>query len=94
MDDIFRKTTTVFNVVSVARDTPRRYGKNGELLVNYLDPEDAAGMQERRRGSFVPGPAATEKVAGADRVEKQQSAAHKEDVNVDSGSASGSSSKL
>ncbi|KAH0336210.1 general substrate transporter, partial [Aureobasidium melanogenum] len=52
MDDIFRNTTSIFNVVKVARDTPNRYGKNGELLINYLDTEAAAGA-ERRRSSLV-----------------------------------------
>lgn len=52
MDDIFRNTTSIFNVVKVARDTPNRYGKSGELLINYLDTEAAAGA-ERRRSSLV-----------------------------------------
>jgi len=51
MDEIFRNTTSVFNVVKVARDTPNRYGKSGELLINYLDTEAAAGA--RRRSSLV-----------------------------------------
>lgn len=51
MDEIFRNTTSIFNVVSVARDTPNRYGKSGELLINYLDTEAAAGA--RRRSSLV-----------------------------------------
>ncbi|THY51026.1 general substrate transporter [Aureobasidium pullulans] len=51
MDEIFRNTTSIFNVVSVARDTPNRYGKNGELLINYMDTEAAAGA--RRRSSLV-----------------------------------------
>ncbi|THY19757.1 general substrate transporter [Aureobasidium pullulans] len=51
MDEIFRNTTSIFNVVSVARDTPNRYGKNGELLINYMDIEAAAGA--RRRSSLV-----------------------------------------
>lgn len=40
MDAIFRRTDSVFSVVSVARNTPRRYGKNGELLIDYVDTED------------------------------------------------------
>ncbi|KAH0385417.1 general substrate transporter, partial [Aureobasidium melanogenum] len=52
MDDIFRNSTSVFNVVKVARDTPNRYGKSGELLINYLDTEAAHGA-ERRRSSLV-----------------------------------------
>ncbi|KAI5207819.1 general substrate transporter [Aureobasidium subglaciale] len=51
MDEIFHKTTSVFNVVKVARETPNRYGKKGELLINYMDTEAAAGA--RRRSSLV-----------------------------------------
>ncbi|KAJ5679586.1 hypothetical protein N7462_007830 [Penicillium macrosclerotiorum] len=48
MDTIFNKTTSVFNVVSVARNEPHRYGKNGELLINYQDTEE-----HLRRSSYV-----------------------------------------
>ncbi|PGH20721.1 hypothetical protein AJ80_03481 [Polytolypa hystricis UAMH7299] len=40
MDTIFRNTDSVFSAVRVARETPRRYGKNGELLVNYTETEE------------------------------------------------------
>jgi len=59
MDTIFRKTTSVFNVVQVAKREPRRYadiqarnprhcvladfvryGKHGELLINYEEMEE------------------------------------------------------
>jgi hypothetical protein len=42
MDTIFHKTTSWFNVVSVARNEPRRYGKNGEALILYEETEEAA----------------------------------------------------
>lgn len=48
MDTIFHKTTSVFNVVSVARNEPHRYGKNGELLINYEDTQE-----HLRRASYV-----------------------------------------
>jgi len=48
MDAIFQKTTNIFNVVQRARDEPRRYGKNGELLINYAETEEHA-----RRSSVV-----------------------------------------
>jgi hypothetical protein len=48
MDTIFHKTTSVFNVVSVARNEPHRYGKNGELLINYEETEE-----HLRRASYV-----------------------------------------
>lgn len=44
MDEIFRKSTSIFDVVKIAQDTPRRYGKNGELLIDYLDTEAAGAM--------------------------------------------------
>ncbi|GAB7349978.1 hypothetical protein MBLNU459_g0665t1 [Dothideomycetes sp. NU459] len=74
MDDIFRKSTGVVDVVSVARNEPRRYGKNGELMVKYLDTEQAAGMQ-RRRSSVASG-APTEKRKRAD----EGGTAHKENA--------------
>lgn len=48
MDTIFHKTSNIFNVVSVARNEPHRYGKNGELLINYQDTEE-----HLRRASHV-----------------------------------------
>ncbi|KAF2089284.1 sugar transporter STL1 [Saccharata proteae CBS 121410] len=53
MDTIFHKTTSVFNVVSVARDEPRRYGKNGELLISYDDTDEHRQTVQRRGGSGV-----------------------------------------
>ena len=48
MDTIFFKTTSVFNVVSVARNEPHRFGKNGELLINYQET-----AEHLRRASHV-----------------------------------------
>lgn len=39
MDQIFLKSTSIFNVVDVARKEPRRFGKRGELLVEYAEHE-------------------------------------------------------
>lgn len=50
MDAIFVKTTSIFNVVRVARDEPRRYDKNGRPLINYEDTDMA-----ERRGSVLTG---------------------------------------
>lgn len=49
MDEIFHKTTNPFNVVRFAKpsETPRRYGKKGELLLNYLETEEGG----RSRGT-------------------------------------------
>jgi hypothetical protein len=35
MDVIFQKCKSVFTVVKIADEEPRRYGKNGELLISY-----------------------------------------------------------
>ncbi|EEH36591.2 sugar transporter STL1 [Paracoccidioides lutzii Pb01] len=40
MDTIFRKTDSIFNAVRVAAETPCRYGKNGEVLINYDETEE------------------------------------------------------
>ena len=42
MDSIFRKCGSYFTVVKIARDEPRRYGKKGELLINYEETEEHA----------------------------------------------------
>ena len=39
MDQIFFKTTSIFDVVKVARKEPRRFGKRGELLVEFSEHE-------------------------------------------------------
>lgn len=39
MDQIFFKATSIFNVVSVARKEPRRFGNRGELLVEFAEHE-------------------------------------------------------
>ncbi|KAK7529253.1 sugar transporter STL1 [Phyllosticta citribraziliensis] len=44
MDTIFQKSNSIFDVVKVARDEPRRYGKNGELLIPVDDAEDVAAL--------------------------------------------------
>lgn len=55
MDEIFHKTTSPFNVVRVAKELPYRYGKKGELLVEYSQTEQAREM-ERRRSSVTGAP--------------------------------------
>lgn len=54
MDSIFRKchgTAGWFTVVKIARDEPRRYGKNGELLIAYDETE----AHQHRQASVVSG---------------------------------------
>jgi MFS family permease len=50
MDDIFRNSNGFFDVVKVAKpkNTPHRFDKNGDLLVDYRETDDA-----RRRSSVV-----------------------------------------
>jgi len=40
MDAIFHKTKDWFSVVSIAKREPRRYGKHGELLINYEETDE------------------------------------------------------
>jgi hypothetical protein len=52
MDDIFRAVhgfKGAFTVVKVAHEMPRRYGKKGELLINYEETDAAI----RRRSSVA-----------------------------------------
>ena len=56
MDEIFHGVSGskgVLDVVKFSKRKPRRYGKTGELLINYADTE-AAHEAERRRSSIVP----------------------------------------
>lgn len=47
MDVIFQKTKSVFSVVKVAREEPRRYGKKGEVLINYEETEEHKKMARK-----------------------------------------------
>ncbi|KAK5166095.1 uncharacterized protein LTR77_008356 [Saxophila tyrrhenica] len=52
MDEIFQDVKGIkgaFSVVKVAADKPHRFGKNGELLINYEDTE----AYQRRRSSVT-----------------------------------------
>lgn len=56
MDEIFHDVSGfngAFTVVKVAKDKPRRYGRKGELLINYEDTEEARRVSERRRSSIA-----------------------------------------
>lgn len=52
MDSIFRKCTSYLTVVKVAHDEPRRFGKNGEQLIDYEETEE-----HQRRASVLSNPA-------------------------------------
>ncbi|KAK4695568.1 hypothetical protein P7C71_g2206, partial [Lecanoromycetidae sp. Uapishka_2] len=60
MDSIFRKCNSCFTIVKIARDEPKRYGKSGELLINYEETEE-----HQRRASAWSNP--TEKAAVRNR---------------------------
>ena len=72
MDEIFQSVSGfkgAFDVVKVAHDLPRRYGKRGELIIRY-DETEAARELERRRSSIVSPPRDTEKdTNGVDKLE-------------------------
>jgi hypothetical protein len=81
MDDIFRAVhgfKGAFTVVKVAHEMPRRYGKKGELLINY-DETDAA---VRRRSSV----AAQQAGIGGKKFSGDGSGEKVEDVDVEAGS--------
>lgn len=61
MDSIFRKTTNIFSVVRIAREHPRRFGKNGEVLITYDQTEE-----HQRRVSAVGGAAGKDNVYTAE----------------------------
>jgi hypothetical protein len=47
MDVVFQNTKSVFSVVEVAREEPRRYGKNREVLINYEETEEHKKMARK-----------------------------------------------
>lgn len=100
MDEIFHKTTNVFEVVRLARPsvTPNRYDKNGELIIPYEDTED----HQRRvslTGAGAGGVAAakglpSEKTGvAAGVVQNKERSEHNEAYRVEGGYASASASE-
>ena len=59
MDEIFQDVhgfRGAFDVIHVAKTKPRRYGKSGELLIQYDETARAQSIaQERRRSSIAAG---------------------------------------
>lgn len=58
MDEIFHDPEVsgwkgAFTVVKVAKNKPHRYGKKGELLINYDDTEEARRASVRRASSVA-----------------------------------------
>lgn len=81
MDAIFHKTTNYFNVVSIAKNEPRRYGKNGELLINYEETDEFQRQTERRRSSIISTGSGAEKRA-RQRQEERLAAKQETDTKV------------
>ncbi|KAK6434905.1 hypothetical protein LTR95_008912 [Oleoguttula sp. CCFEE 5521] len=69
MDEIFQEAQGIkgaFTVVKIAKHKPHRYGKYGELLIQY-DETEAGRRNSARRGSSVGAPVAgIEKMGGRD----------------------------
>ncbi|PQE29665.1 Major facilitator superfamily domain general substrate transporter protein [Rutstroemia sp. NJR-2017a BBW] len=78
IDNIFIKTKSWFGVVRVAKNEPLRYGKNGELLIDYENTEDHL----RRTASSA--------AQGAKKEDGR--AVHRENVDVESGESIGEKS--
>lgn len=55
IDTIFIKTKSWFSAVSVARHQPLRYGKNGELLIDYENTEEHIHRVHSAAGTGVVG---------------------------------------
>lgn len=91
MDDIFRNTTGVFDVVHRAKPsvTPNRYDKDGKLLISILDTEE-----HRRRSSIAQqaGAVPTEKTPVENKARSGQDEAYKIEGGF-SGDQGSSSSK-
>ncbi|KAH8197593.1 hypothetical protein TruAng_008225 [Truncatella angustata] len=68
MDEIFHDVhgfKGTFGVVRVAKHKPRRYGKKGELLINYEETPEAQLAMRRRSSVADPEKAETEHVSGS-----------------------------
>lgn len=46
MDSIFHKCHSWFTVVKIAQNEPRRFGRKGELLINYEETEEHVARQQ------------------------------------------------
>ncbi|ETI25177.1 hypothetical protein G647_04550 [Cladophialophora carrionii CBS 160.54] len=77
MDGIFHKTKNIFTVVWTAKHEPHRYGKHGEVLIDYEETgeHERRMSQAERRGSVMSRGSATEygseKVAGAAKEDER-----------------------
>ena len=67
MDSIFRKCGSYFTAVKIAREEPRRFGKKGELLINFEETEEY-----QRRASVLSNPAKKGELARDGQVSEQE----------------------
>jgi hypothetical protein len=88
MDEIFHKTTNPFDVVKVAHGLPRRYGKRGELLINYEDTEEARDT-ERRRSSVTGATHGVGRGGLFAREEEKEGREHREKTDEANGHSNG-----
>ena len=70
------KTDSIFTVVKVAKNEPRRYGKNGELLVAYDESDIAARRRSSAGGARRKGSISGAKGYRGDLVERMDDASH------------------
>ncbi|KAJ5973247.1 hypothetical protein N7481_010457 [Penicillium waksmanii] len=58
MDDIFKKSSSVFNVVSISLRQPHRYDEHGQLKEEYLEAieyhENAQGIKSIKDSEYLP----------------------------------------
>ena len=69
MDSIFRKCHSSLTAVKVAHDEPRRFGKKGELLIDYEDTDE-----HQRRASVLSNPAEKAELANKAQAFGQEKA--------------------
>lgn len=94
MDSIFKKTDReaggsfwkpLLNVVKIAATEPRRYGKNGETLINYEESDDQ--LQVERSRSTV-----ANSIEEAEKKDKAKTVEDKSRTNPDYRAENGSAS--
>lgn len=50
MDEIFHRTSSIFEVVKVAKEKPYRFGKKGELLISFLETDEHRAAVDQSGG--------------------------------------------
>lgn len=68
MDGIFAKCNSIFTVVKIAKTQPKRFGKDGELLIEY----DRTDMARRRSSATAASISRPGNVGEKDEDEQQE----------------------